>query len=173
MDDWKKRRREKQKLPQKPRCYEEELLNSRAERLKRINPFENSQHYILPLGETDEQKKCAMTIEVSAKKPTETTNEEPDQSMNESQSELDDSQNQQYVYTETRVEIDRPLDYPFRGFGFLLNSGLNNKESSEPIQVLVSSEIVLVNKCYAQIVVVEPSKFFNKNKKKFCLIFSG
>lgn len=138
-------------------------MNSRIERSKRINPFENSQHYILPLGEekSNEQKNCAMTIEVSTKKSTEIKNEEPDQSINESQSdELDESQNQEYVYIETTVDIERPHDYQSRGFGFLLNSGLNNKQSSEPIQLLINNEIVLIDKCYAQIVVVEPSKLF-------------
>ena len=67
-----------------------------------------------------------------------------------------DSASKQYVYIEKYIEIDRPLNYTLRGFGFLLNSGKTNSSSS----ILVKQNENFIELCqnYAQIVVVEPGK---------------
>ena len=49
VDDWKKRRREKQKMPQRLSQSGEEENERHANRNRRINRFENSQYYIQPL----------------------------------------------------------------------------------------------------------------------------
>lgn len=152
MDDWKKRRREKQKLLTSKPSYEEDSFNRQKERTKRISPFRNSHFYILPLDQENDQKKYTMTVEVTAK------NEIFNETTDNLQSELDESLNLNYVYLETLVEINRPDDYALRGFGFLLRSGLSNTESSIPINILLNNDIISVEKRFATIVVVEPSK---------------
>ncbi|CAF0711793.1 unnamed protein product [Brachionus calyciflorus] len=179
VDDWKKRRREKQKLPVKTRSFEEdEPQNNRSDR-KRINPFEASQYYIMPLNEESttpvileisksKNEPSDKNVNPAVKESTEPHNTSINQSLNESQNELDESQNVQYVYIEKLVDITRPDNYTSRGFGFLLNSGYNSNKSelNEPINVLINDELVLVNECYAQIVVVEPDTLADKSGLK-------
>ena len=67
-----------------------------------------------------------------------------------------DLTNKQYVYIEKYIEIDRPLNYTPRGFGFLLNSG----QTSSPSSILIKENENITELCqnYAQIVVVEPGR---------------
>lgn len=108
------------------------------------------------MNQENDQKKIAITNEVSAEKPIEIKNEEPDEPID--QSELDDTSNRNYVYIETSVFINKNNDYESRGFGFLLDSWLDKKERSNQIKIFFNNDILSVDNRYAQIVVVEPSK---------------
>lgn len=79
MDDWKKRRREKVKLPP-PRNGEilgdedqQQQQYTKSER-KRINRFENSNYYIQPLSANDEEQANDFDNEINVINNLETTN---------------------------------------------------------------------------------------------------
>ena len=71
---------------------------------------------------------------------------------------------QNLLYCDKKIEIDRPLNYAQRGFGFLLNTGLSvNGSSTAGVNLVLKNgdiETTVINDSYAQVVVVEPGNFF-------------
>lgn len=161
--------------------------HQRTER-KRINRFENSSHYLSPPrtiispDPTDQSKpqpetstpglqsstsSRANTIEISGinppSQPVPTQTTEDDSNLNESlTNEEEDSlicTDFKYTFIEKFVEIERPYDHKSRGFGFLLNCGLQNS-NSESLKKLQDDNInKILSKNYAQIVMVENGKY--------------
>jgi len=60
-----------------------------------------------------------------------------------------------YKFTEKFVQIERPFDHNSRGFGFLLNSGLQNKTGASLKKLQDENIDKVLSQNYAQIVMVE------------------
>ena len=73
-----------------------------------------------------------------------------------------------YKFTEKLVEIERPFDHNSRGFGFLLNSGLQNKASASLKKLQDENIDNVLSQNFAQIVMVENGK---KTREYLGIIF--
>jgi hypothetical protein len=84
VDDWKKKRREKQKVTSRPsQSGDDEIESSKANKneRKRINKFENSQYYLKPLD--GDELNAGVDDQLTTTTTTETTtqlNEQPKRS---------------------------------------------------------------------------------------------
>ncbi len=90
------------------------------------------------------------------------TNETKNDDSNLNESGINDEDNDSmictdfnYKFSEKLVEIERPFDHNSRGFGFLINSGLQNKASASLKKLQDEKIDNVLSQNYAQIVMVE------------------